>query len=55
MVSGYVSFSVWMILYRLFYSDWYIAVNLLINGFLYTFIGTWFGISLGNRLKKVVE
>ncbi len=54
-ISGYVSFSVWMVLYRLFYSNWYIAVNLLIDGFLYTFIGTWFGISLGNRLKKVVE
>ena len=55
MVSGYVSFSVWMVLYRLFYSDWYIAANILIDGFLYTFIGTWFGISLGNRLKKVAE
>lgn len=55
MVSGYVSFNVWMVLYRLFYSDWYIATNILIDGFLYTFIGAWFGVSLGNRLKKVVE
>lgn len=55
MVGSYVSFSVWMVLYRLFYSDWYIAANILIDGFLYTFIGTWFGISLGNRLKKVAE
>lgn len=55
MTSGYVSFSVWMVLYRLFYSDWYITANILIDGFLYTFIGTWFGISLGNRLKKVAE
>lgn len=55
MFSGYVSFSVWMVLYRLFYSDWYITANILIDGFLYTFIGTWFGISLGNRLKKVAE
>ncbi|AKB82290.1 hypothetical protein MSBR3_1712 [Methanosarcina barkeri 3] len=55
MFSSYVSFSVWMVLYRLFYSDWYIAANILIDGFLYTFIGTWFGISLGNRLKKVAE
>ncbi|HEY3360410.1 MAG TPA: hypothetical protein VGK06_00915 [Methanosarcina sp.] len=55
MVSGYVSFNVWMVLYRLFYSDWYIATNILIDGFLYTFIGAWFGVSLGNRLKKVAE
>lgn len=55
MVSGYASFSVWMVLYRLFYSNWYIMANILIDGFLYTFIGAWFGISLGNRLKKVAE
>jgi uncharacterized membrane protein len=44
-----------MVLYRLFYSNWYITANILIDGFLYTFIGAWFGISLGNRLKKVAE
>lgn len=55
MVSGYASFSVWMVLYRLFYGNWYIIANILIDGFLYTFIGAWFGISLGNRLKKVAE
>ncbi|AKB79833.1 hypothetical protein MSHOH_3350 [Methanosarcina horonobensis HB-1 = JCM 15518] len=55
MIGGYVSFSVWMVLYRLFYSNWYIMANILIDGFLYTFIGAWFGISLGNRLKKVAE
>lgn len=55
MASGYASFSIWMVLYRLFYSDWYIIANILIDGFLYTFIGAWFGISLGNRLKKVAE
>lgn len=55
MISGYTSFSVWMVLYRLFYSNWYITANILIDGFLYTFIGAWFGISLGNRLKKVAE
>lgn len=55
MVSGYTSFSVWMVLYRLFYNNWYITANILIDGFLYTFIGAWFGISLGNRLKKVAE
>lgn len=55
MISGYVSFNVWMVLYRLFYSNWYIIANILIDGFLYTFIGAWFGISLGNRLKTVAE
>ncbi|WP_440945669.1 hypothetical protein ACSAZL_16395 [Methanosarcina sp. T3] len=55
MASGYASFSVWMVLYRLFYSNWYITANILIDGFLYTFIGAWLGISLGNRLKKVAE
>ena len=54
-LSQYVSFNVWMVLYRLFYSDWYIRANILIDGFLYTFIGAWLGINLGNRLKKVIE
>lgn len=54
-LSQYVSFSLWMVLYRLFYSDWYIKANIFIDGFIYTFIGAWLGINLGNKLKKVVE
>ncbi|SES68909.1 hypothetical protein SAMN04488587_0596 [Methanococcoides vulcani] len=54
-ISQYVSFSLWMVLYRLFYSDWYLKANILIDGFIYTFIGAWLGIKLGSKLKKVVE
>lgn len=55
MLGAYVAFNAWTVLYRLFYSDWYITANILIDGFLYTFIGAWFGVSLGKRLKKVAE
>jgi len=54
-VSQYVSFNLWMVLYRLFYSDWYIHASIIIDGFIYTFIGAWLGTNLGNKLKKVVE
>lgn len=54
-LSQYISFNLWMVLYRLFYSDWYIRANIFIDGFLYTFIGAWLGMNLGARLKKVVE
>ncbi|MBU4372909.1 MAG: hypothetical protein KJ714_00405 [Euryarchaeota archaeon] len=54
-LNSYVSFNLTMCLYRLFYADWYIITHLAISGFLYTFIGVLLGITLGKKLKKVVE
>jgi len=54
-LNAYVSFNLMMFLYRLFYADWYIIMNLTISGFIYTFIGVLLGITLGKKLKKVVD
>ncbi len=54
-LSSYVSFNLFIFMYRLFYADWYIMMNLTINGFVYTFIGVLLGIVLGKKLKKVVD
>lgn len=54
-LSSYVSFNLFMFMYRLFYADWYVMMNLTINGFVYTFIGVLLGITLGKKLKKVVD
>ncbi|MFH0904061.1 MAG: hypothetical protein V1854_02585 [Methanobacteriota archaeon] len=54
-LSSYVSFNLFMFMYRLFYADWYIIMNLTISGFIYTFIGVLLGITLGKKLKKVVD
>ncbi len=54
-LNAYVSFNLMMFLYRLFYADWYIIMNLTISGFVYTFIGVLLGTVLGKKLKKVVD
>jgi len=52
-VISFVSFNVIMFLYRLYYDFWYIAMYLLISGFLYTTLAVPFGVRLGLRLKAV--
>jgi hypothetical protein len=54
-LSSYVSFNLFIFLYRLFYADWYIMINIIISGFVYTFIGVLLGITLGKKLRKVVD
>lgn len=54
-LNAYVSFNLYMFLYRLFYADWYIIMNLTISGFVYTYIGVLLGTTLGKKLKKVVD
>jgi len=51
--SAFVNFQITIFLYRLYYADWYILTYVLIDGFLYTAIGTVFGVLLGRQLKKV--
>lgn len=52
-VSTFIHLHTLAFLYRLFYADWYIGANVLINGFLYTSVGAGCGIILGNQLKRV--
>ena len=50
---SYVNFNIFMLLYRLYYATWYIAVYLLVSGFLYTFIAVPLGFTLSRRLSII--
>ncbi len=50
---GLVFFNLSMLFYRLYYANWYIAIYLIINGFLFTLLAVPLGFKLGNRLKAV--
>ena len=43
-----------MFFYRLYYADWYIGLYMLINGVLYSSIGSWFGYKAGIKLQQVM-
>jgi uncharacterized MAPEG superfamily protein len=51
--ATYINLQGMAFLYRLYYADWYIALILLMNGFVYTAIGAACGTLLGSRLSKV--
>lgn len=51
--ATYINLQGMAFLYRLYYADWYIALILLLNGFVYTAIGAACGTLLGSRLSKV--
>ena len=54
-LSVYVDFQLSILFYRLFYADWYIILRILIEGFVYTFIGVLLGGRLGRGLWRVAE
>ena len=54
-LAVYVDFQLSILFYRLFYADWYILLRILIEGFLYTFIGVLFGARLGRGLWRVAD
>ena len=43
-----------MFFYRLYYADWYIGLYMLINGLLYSSIGSWLGYKVGIKLQQVM-
>lgn len=43
-----------MFFYRLYYADWYIGLYMLINGLLYSSIGSWLGYKVGTKLQQVM-
>lgn len=43
-----------MFFYRLYYADWFIGLYMLMNGLLYSTIGSWMGYKIGSRLKQVM-
>lgn len=54
-ISMLFTFQSAIFLYRLYYADWYVVLNCLVNGVLYTIIGTVLGLNMGKRLRMVVE
>ena len=54
-ISVYVDFQLSILFYRLFYADWYIVLRILIEGFIYTFIGVLLGGRLGRGLWRVAD
>jgi hypothetical protein len=51
--STFTSLTLHSVFYRLFFADWYIVLQVVVTGFLYTLIGVYLGRALGLSLKKV--
>jgi hypothetical protein len=49
----FVNLQCTKVLYRIFYADWYIFLLVIVNGFIYTFVGVQCGIKLGRHLLRV--
>ena len=54
-LAVYVDFQLSILFYRLFYANWYIVLRILIEGFVYTFIGVLLGGRLGRGLWRVAD
>lgn len=50
----FVNLEQMMFFYRLYYADWYLALYMLINGVLYSSIGSWLGYKTGMKLRQVM-
>lgn len=44
-----------MFFYRLYYADWFIGLYMLINGLIYSSVGSWGGLRIGARLRQVIS
>ena len=51
---SFVNLQQMMFFYRLYYADWYLALYMLVNGVLYSSIGSWIGYRTGEKLRQVV-
>ena len=43
-----------MLFYRMYYADWFVGLYMVINGLLYSTIGSFLGFKMGSRLKQVM-
>lgn len=53
-VITFINLEQMMFFYRLYYADWYLALYMIINGFLYSSLGSWFGYQTGTKLRQVM-
>ena len=50
---SWVGFQLAVVLFRLYYADWYVALSVLLSGFIYSLVGAATGRRLGLRLAQV--
>lgn len=53
-IITFINMEQMMFFYRLYYADWYIALYMLVNGVLYSSIGSWLGYKVGSKLQQVM-
>jgi hypothetical protein len=53
--ATFVDYNLYMLLYRLYYANWFVWANIFIVGFSYTAIFAPAGVLLGNKLKRVAS
>jgi hypothetical protein len=51
--STFTSLALQALFYRLFFAEWYIFLQVVVTGFLYTALGVYLGRSLGISLRRV--
>jgi hypothetical protein len=54
-VTQHVIYCLNISFYRLYFADWFIVLGVLVNGFLYAALGTFPGLRLGLRLRRISE
>ena len=52
--TTFINMEQMMFFYRLYYADWYLALYMLVNGLLYSSIGSWLGYKTGSKLQQVM-
>ena len=52
-LATYTNLELMMFFYRLYYADWYLALFVVVNGFIYTLLGSLLGMRVGAKLRQV--
>lgn len=52
-LSSFINLQGMIVLYRMYYADWYVVMTVVMNGFCYAFLGTLAGYRVGSLLVKL--
>lgn len=52
-LATFVDFQITVLLYRVYFADWYVLLTVVLNGFVYTTLGLCMGLNLGRDLRRV--
>lgn len=53
-IITFINLEQMMFFYRLYYAGWYIALYVIVNGFIYSSVGSWIGYKTGLKLRQVM-